>query len=326
MTPTSRSILFACLLAVAAAAHADPAHDLPACADFPAPAPDWTRAEERGFSFALPPGARPEPRGPSLDHEFGRWTWSDERQLYFQYGFAVTELAGWLELPFVTGCRASLDSVDAVFLERRQPDGQFVWAIGLFDYVRSYNTSSVSLGLNSPNDDDLVLIGAGRTESIFAQGRALFGSFRWSRLPRSALAAWSVRGASNNGVLVFETENGATAVMIATYRDGNPYWLVGTPPGPVISHVSAKTEFDGGDVRAASVPLTLYETSAGVTPGSPDRPAQLTPIADAEFTISLSDRCQRARLRWLPRAGGTMQTWMLTATYPPLHGCTTYRE
>lgn len=313
------------LFAAAAIAHADPAHDLPACEPFPAPAADWARTGERGFVFDLPPGAQADPRLPSLDHEFGRWTWADGRQVYFQYGFAVTELYEWLEEPFVTGCRASLDGIDAVFLERRQPDGQFVWAIGLFDYVRTYTTGAPEF-FNPVSNNDFVLIGAGGSESVFAQGRALFGSFVWSRLPESALAAWSVRGASNNGVIVFETAPATTGLMIATYRDGKPYWLVATPPGPLMSHVVAKSEFDGGEARNASVLLTLYETANGVTPGSPDHPAQLTEVGEAEFTVSLSDHCTKARLRWRPTGTATMETLMLDATYPPLHGCTTYRE
>jgi hypothetical protein len=93
-----------------------------------------------------------------------------------------------------------------------------------------------------------------------------------------------------------------------------------------MSHVVAKSEFDGGDARNASVLLTLYETADGVTPGNPDHPARLIEVGEAEFTVSLSDDCTKARLRWQPRGSTAMETLMLTATYPPLHGCTTYRR
>lgn len=308
---------FVPLLACAAAtpAFADAAHELPACDVFVPPTAAWNRAEERGFAFALPPAAREQPRMPSLDHEFGQWTWDDGRQLQFQYGFAVTELAGWLDLPYVTGCRADLDGVEAVLLERRDPNGTFVWAIGLYDYVHSYTVSEALGEDNTPIANDLVLIGSGASEDVFAQGRTVFGSFRWSRLPASSLAAWSVDGAANNGVLVFETERGASGMMVATYREGEPYWLVGATPGPVMSYRHEDT---------LGIPLTLYETRDGVTPGKPDHPAQVIAFADAEFTVSLADGCTRGQLRWQPRGGGDITTLQLRPTYPLLAGCSAY--
>lgn len=302
-----------CLAALPA--FADPAHDLPACPAFDAPAAGWGHAEERGFAFALPPGAQAQPRGPALDHEFGLWRFDHGGVLQFQYGFAVTELAGWLEEKFVTGCRASLDGVDAVFLERRDPDGSFAWAIGLFDYVHSYTASETLYEGNEPTANDFALIGSGPNESVFAQGRALFGSFRWSRLPQSSLAAWSVEGAANNGVLMFETERGAAGLMLATYRDGEPHWLVGSTPGAVMSY-----RLEDG----VSVPLVLYETADGVSPGQADHPADVVAYADAEFAVSLAEGCTRAQLRWQPRDGGAPVTLHLRPSYPLLHGCSAY--
>lgn len=302
------------LLCAAAPARADRAHELPACPAFDAPAADWNRAEERGFAFALPPGAQPEARGPSLDHEFGRWTFADGRQVYFQYGFAVTELAGWLEEKFVTGCRARLDGVDAVLLERRDPNGSFAWAIGLFDYVQAYVPTGTPGDGNAPLANDLVLIGAGPSDAVFAQGRQVFGSFRWSRLPASSLAAWSVDGASHNGVLVFETQRGAAGLMVATYRDGKPHWRVGASPGPVMTYAH------DGEV---GVPIELFETGDGVAPGQPDHPARVTPFAQGEFIVSLAEECTRARLVY--RAGEAAPvTLHLRPTYPLLHGCSAF--
>lgn len=321
-----RLLLLVLLFPAGIAVHAEAAHDLPVCTDFPAPGADWARTEEGGFAFALPPAASARPRGPSLDHEFGQWTWEDGRQLQFQYGFAVTELAGWLDESFVAGCRADLDGVDAVFLERRNPDGTFVWAVGLFDYVRSYTAGDMPGQSNPTLANDLALIGSGTSEAVFAQGRAVFGSFRWSRIPASSLAAWSVQGASNNGVLVFETEKGATALMFATYRDGKPYWLVGVPPGPVMSYRQGKTPFGQDEVATVSVPLVLYETANGVVPGEADHPAQIAYFADAELTVSLDDRCERARLRYAHRDAGAIVTLALLPTYPLLHGCSPYRS
>jgi hypothetical protein len=296
-------------------AFADAAHDLPTCPAFDAAPADWARAQERGFTFVLPPGAHAQPRGPALDHEFGLWTFDHGGVLQFQYGFAVTELASWLEEKYVTGCRASLDGVDAVLLERRDPNGTFAWAIGLFDYVHSYTTSETLYEGNDPSANDFTLIGSGPSEAVFAQGRAVFESFRWSRLPASSLAAWSVEGAANNGVLMFETQRGAAGLMLATYREGRPHWLVGSTPGPVMSY-----RLDD----AVSVPLVLYETANGVSPGQTDHPADVTPYADAEFTVSLADGCTRAQLRWQPRNRDAPTTLHLRPTYPLLHGCSNY--
>ena len=295
MESMMRCVLALALLSSVPAARAADARDLPACEARPGPGEDWSRASENGFRFALPPGAQAQPRGASLDHEFGRWTWPDGRQLQFQYGFAVTELASWLELPFVTGCRGDLDGVEAVFLERREPDGSFAWAIGLFDYVQSYTPNGDALGDdNASLANDLALIGAGPAEAVLAQGRAVFDSFRWSRLPDSSLAAWSVDGASNNGVLVFETARGAAGLMLATYRDGVPYWLVGQTPGAVMSYRLAKVPFEDGEASAVALPFTLYETRDGESPGQPDRPAQVPAHADAGMVASLSQDCERA--------------------------------
>ena len=324
---TRRSLsLLLCAAAAAAPAFADTAHELPACPVFDAPAAAWGRTEERGFAFALPPGAHAEARGPALDHEFGRWTFDDGGQVYFQYGFAVTELADWLDEKFVTGCRASLDGVDAVFLERRDPNGMFVWAVGLFDYVHSYTPNGDALGEDNPTlSNDLVLIGAGATDAVFAQGRAVFGSFRWARIPESSLAAWSVRDAANNGVLTFETLRGATGMMVATYRDGSPHWLVGSTPGPVMSYRLQDVAFEDGEAEVVAIPLALYETSNGVTPGQPNHPATITHYADAEFLVSLSHDCQRAQLRYRPRDSTAAPTVLaLSTTYPLLHGCSAY--
>jgi len=319
-------LALALALSGSSTARAADAHHLPACDSLPAAGEDWPRASENGFRFALPPGAQAQPRGPALDHEFGRWTWADGRQLQFQYGFAVTELAGWLDEAFVTGCRADLDGVEAVLLERRDPDGSFAWAIGLFDYVHSYTPNGDALGDdNPPLDNDFTLIGAGPTDAVFAQGRAVFDSFRWSRLPESSLAAWAVEGASNNGVLVFETARGAAGLMLATYRDGAPYWLVGSTPGPVLSYRIAKAPFEDGEASVVALPFTLYETRDGVSPGQPDHPAQVTVHADAELVVSLSHDCQRAQLRYRQR-GVALTVLPLRPAYPLLHGCSPYRR
>lgn len=314
MTQTVPRLILLLLAVAAAPVMADPAHDLPACPDFDTPGADWSRSEERGFAFALPPGASADPRSIGLDFEFGRWTFASGGQMYFQYGFAVIELAGWLDETFVSGCRASLDGVEAVLLERRDPNGTFAWAIGLFDYVNAYVPDGAPGQGNHPRNNDFVLIGVGPSDEVFAQGRAVFDSFRWSRLPASSLAAWTVDGASNNGVLVFETERGASGMMVATYREGEPYWLVGATPGPIMSYRHEDT---------VGIPLTLYETRNGVTPGKPDHPAEVVVFADAEFTVSLAEGCTSARLRWQTRSG-EITTLHLRPTYPLLAGCSAY--
>lgn len=315
----SLSARFALLssLCVCAPAFATDAHELPACPAFDAPGADWTRSEERGFAFSLPPGANAQPRETSLDHEFGRWTFQDGGQVYFQYGFAVTQLADWLEEKFVTGCRTSLDGVDAVLLERRDPSGVFVWGIALFDFVQSYVPSGEPGDGNAPLGNDFVLIGTGPSDAVFAQGRKVFESFRWSRLPSSSLAAWNVEGASNNGVFVFETQRGASGLMLATYRDGKPHWLVGASPGPVLTYRHE---------NQVGIPLVLYETANGVAPGQPDRAASVAEFADAEFVVSLADGCTRATLRYRPKAGGAKTTLALRPAYPLLHGCSPFGD
>ncbi len=302
------------------------ANDLPACADFPAPTAEWTRAEENGFALALPPGAQAVPRTPSLDHEFGQWNWSDGRALQFQYGFAVTELADWVDDPDVVGCQGDLDGVRAVYLQRSRAGEPRVFAIGLFDYVQSY-TVGFGLGDNNPTQpNDLAIIGQGADDSIFEQGKVLFDSFRWSRLPESALAAWTVQGAPGNGVLVFETNVGAPALMFATYRDGKPFWLVGNTPGQVASYRQQEVKLATGDATTVSVPMTLHETSGGSFPGEPVQTPQVTKWADAELIVSLSDGCTIAELRWQRPEESEIEVITLVPTYPLLHGCSPYRR
>lgn len=317
-------LLLVALLCVTPLASAD-AFDLPACEDFPAPGADWGRAEESGFAFALPPGAQPQPRGPLLDFEFREWHWEDGRRLQFQYGFAVTELADWVDDPDVTGCQAELDGQRAVYLTRSRSGEPHVFAIGLFDYVQGYYSGFAFGEHNPPIANDLVIFGEHDKASIFDTGRALFRSFRWSRLPASALAAWSVKSAPGNGVIVFETEPGEPGLFLATYLDGVPYWLVGSGEQPVVS-ARQTIEIDGREIVAVSVPLTIHEASGGGFPGMPrDAFLETTPWADAELSISLTDDCRLGYLRWQQRGSENVQTLTLTPTYAPIGACSPYR-
>jgi hypothetical protein len=292
------------ILALALAPHADAAgvtdpNEFPACANLEAPAA-WTMQGRSAFGFRLPPGAVEQPRGPSLDHEFAEFRMPDGTLLQYQYGFAVTDISGWVDDPGVTGCRFSLDGVDAALLERVEAGQPRRYAIGLFDFATTYHPEGGDFtGTANALSDDLVVFVQGDDTAASSVARGIAASFRWSKLPLAASGPWTVAGATHNGVFA-QWDGRAISVFLATFdRDTRrPDWIGG---GEAMPTANAAHVVDGE--RWLAQPVGFIRVPAGDPPGAaaPIAPGEPSPWGRAELRVR--EDCAKAELALLENGG-----------------------
>lgn len=285
------AVLLGTTLAVPAraAGPADP-RELPACVAFDPVPESWTQRARQSFALHLPPELVEQPRGPSLDHEFAEFR-GGAMLVQYQYGFAVTEIAGWLDDAGVTGCRFDLDGVAAALLERAVAGEPNRFAIGLFDFVTTYHGEFEAFtGTSSLLSDDLVVYGEGEGETAFVLGRAIASSFRWSKLPVAAAGPWTVAATMHNGVFAHWDGDAAT-VFLATFSPatGAPEWIGGGAPMPT-AHAARVID---GEIWLAQ-PVPFVRVARGRFPGASGASGEPAPWGHAELRVRAD--CAKAEL------------------------------